>query len=651
VCHPGKNGALSLFFHFFADKTQTPFLFQVKGAFRPTDLPKEKMMNTRTAKNPVMRTLLTALVVAGSLLAGPGISTANAGDVVSDTMNKMQACGFTEPAAAYSSCLSLQHPSRHEGNYDRWNNRGEICTEIMNAVGAPVSYIQDHANQADAHIASTNCDKSLIEVRLHALSDNFDPSALCNDGETLLQTDSISGDPCTEQHGPEGRESCNDPEYCGDPENCGACAYDEESDHCFIGDADQNASNEQVVAYCLVDAVACAEPLAAADASESARNDAVAEKQSCETDKASIEAAKVTAVAEKLAAVTERDAAIAERAQCATELSTSQTATTNAIATKLSCETDKASIEAAWVAAVTERNAAVAEQAQCVIEREAALAERARCATELDPAHAAAGPLDMTTHYLKIDGSIGTAMPLTSCIEGQEFQSAQPTPIKDRVCQALTVCDGVNTYESTAQTETADRICTVQPICGDHQTIVRDGTPERARECANICGEDEYFHVISRSAPSSVASSGSAATVEGECRPVTVCGGATPNQAHAPTATSDRVCAAPVTLYFQTNGSPFRTCVRSISDAAVAALRDDRSRTLLTLTYPRGLEQFKTAPVTDIWDFINDHGGRVDFEHVRDGRLSSEQGLLKNRISYEFGHQGEGALLLCENMR
>ena len=41
-------------------------------------------MKTRISKNPVMRNLLTALVVAGSLLALPGISTANAGDVVSD---------------------------------------------------------------------------------------------------------------------------------------------------------------------------------------------------------------------------------------------------------------------------------------------------------------------------------------------------------------------------------------------------------------------------------------------------------------------------------------------------------------------------------------------------------------------------------------
>lgn len=43
-------------------------------------------------------------------------------------------------------------------------------------------------------------------------------------------------DACTEQHGPEGQQFCNDPAFCGDAEFCGSCAYNAENDHCYTDD-------------------------------------------------------------------------------------------------------------------------------------------------------------------------------------------------------------------------------------------------------------------------------------------------------------------------------------------------------------------------------------------------------------------------------
>ena len=62
---------------------------------------------------------------------------------VFDSIDKMRACGFTNPADIYSECLALQHPDRI-GDSERWNIRGTICSEVKRQMGAQTDGIQRH---------------------------------------------------------------------------------------------------------------------------------------------------------------------------------------------------------------------------------------------------------------------------------------------------------------------------------------------------------------------------------------------------------------------------------------------------------------------------------------------------------------------------
>ena len=429
-----------------------------------------------------MRNLLTALVVAGSLFSGATYAQDNADEpneanMIEERYHNISGQRCWDVAICHVNCFYEEDGSEDcfagctedvsDSAITHWGGIADCSSE-----NSCQTHPQDFSGEAIDCI-NQNCDPQLGAC-WHDLGQNdVGEDELCHEGEQLLGTDFVSGDPCTEQHGSEGRESCNDPEYCGDPENCGACVYDEESDHCFTGDADQNASNEQIVAYCLVEAVACAEPLAAADASESARNDALAEKQSCETDKASIEAAKIAAVAEKTAAV-------ADKARCATELSASLTAKTDALAANQSCETDKASIEARCATELSASQAATTN----------AIAAKESC--EVKKAEAAAKSLDTTTHYLKIEGSIGTPTPLTSCKDGE--LSVPPTLSSDRVCQPKPeVCDVVTDVEAGGNDCVTDNQCSqlggelVEGRWGVECTINASGDASLASCLGSIC--------------------------------------------------------------------------------------------------------------------------------------------------------------------
>ena len=85
-------------------------------------------MKTSIKKKSTFKKVLTGLALTGSLVGLPGISAANPAKYVSDSLAKMNTCGFTKPSDMYSACLALQHPDRI-GDYDRWNIRGSICAK------------------------------------------------------------------------------------------------------------------------------------------------------------------------------------------------------------------------------------------------------------------------------------------------------------------------------------------------------------------------------------------------------------------------------------------------------------------------------------------------------------------------------------------
>ena len=57
----------------------------------------------------------------------------------------------------YSRCMQVNHPDFFNGDYTNYNNRGTICTQLVNTHGAPVSYNQEYANEALAYIRKSNC--------------------------------------------------------------------------------------------------------------------------------------------------------------------------------------------------------------------------------------------------------------------------------------------------------------------------------------------------------------------------------------------------------------------------------------------------------------------------------------------------------------
>ena len=74
-----------------------------------------------------------------------------------DSIFKMKACGFAKPATVYSECLALQHPDR-TGDYDAYNMRGTICTEVKRQMGGTSGWNLAAHNAALDTIAETKCD-------------------------------------------------------------------------------------------------------------------------------------------------------------------------------------------------------------------------------------------------------------------------------------------------------------------------------------------------------------------------------------------------------------------------------------------------------------------------------------------------------------
>ena len=80
---------------------------------------------------------------------------------------------------------------------------------------------------------------------------------------------------------------------------------------------------------------------------------------------------------------------------------------------------------------------------------------------------------------------------LTTCSDGAEFQSTEPTGTSDRVCTPLTTCifDEVNEvfqYEVVKPTKTSDRVCRAPPRCEwPEQFIYKAATAEEPMERRN----------------------------------------------------------------------------------------------------------------------------------------------------------------------
>ena len=97
----------------------------------------------------------------------------------------------------------------------------------------------DHSGRGNTRMKHTNLSMNALQnvftvaaILVCALGFSTASHAQAPSPEFELSAAHDVEDPCTEQHGPEGGEHCNDPDFCGDPEICGQCAYDAETDHC-----------------------------------------------------------------------------------------------------------------------------------------------------------------------------------------------------------------------------------------------------------------------------------------------------------------------------------------------------------------------------------------------------------------------------------
>jgi hypothetical protein len=82
----------------------------------------------------------------------------NGGSQAEKQQAEMHACGFlADKEKMYSRCMSVNHPSFHDGDHSRWGNRGTSCTALVKEQGALVSYVQSYATEADAYIRQSGC--------------------------------------------------------------------------------------------------------------------------------------------------------------------------------------------------------------------------------------------------------------------------------------------------------------------------------------------------------------------------------------------------------------------------------------------------------------------------------------------------------------
>ena len=126
-----------------------------------------------------------------------------------------------------------------------------------------------------------------------------------------------------------------------------------------------------------------------------------------------------------------------------------------------------------------------------------------------------------------------------ACEQGDEYESASPTPTSDRECAPITICGTDDTYEVQAPSNTSDRVCAPWTVCDglvEHQIVLPTATSDRVCLNHTACVLGQTYEV---SAPTAVSNRA--------CNAVQNCTALRP-EVVAPTLTSDRVCSGDCVL-------------------------------------------------------------------------------------------------------
>jgi hypothetical protein len=130
---------------------------------------------------------------------------------------------------------------------------------------------------------------------------------------------------------------------------------------------------------------------------------------------------------------------------------------------------------------------------------------------------------------------------LTVCVQGSTYQTTPPTVNSDRVCSSVTPgCDGINKYQTTAPTLTVNRVCSdvlgICPTATKYQSVAPNPTINRV--CADIdtCDGSTTYE------PNPISTVAGQYAEQRICTPTTVCGNEQ-YQVSPPDVITDRVCA------------------------------------------------------------------------------------------------------------
>lgn len=140
-----------------------------------------------------------------------------------------------------------------------------------------------------------------------------------------------------------------------------------------------------------------------------------------------------------------------------------------------------------------------------------------------------------------------------------EYQSVRATYTTDRVCTDLTECDGITKYESTAPTLTSNRLCSDITTCvpnTSYQSVHPTKTSNRMCLPLTTCTATEYASLLPTLSSNRVCSTATTckvteyeyrpltATSDRHCRVIRLCHYPLTYQSQAPTASTNRKCAA-----------------------------------------------------------------------------------------------------------
>ena len=139
--------------------------------------------------------------------------------------------------------------------------------------------------------------------------------------------------------------------------------------------------------------------------------------------------------------------------------------------------------------------------------------------------------------------------PFSTCAEGTQYESAEPTEDSDRGCTDHSVCDPTTHFQSAAGTADSDTVCAPLTTCTDSEYESVESTPTQDRTCAPLttCTNSQYQSV----APTP--------TSNRSCAALTVCADGE-WQSQPPTATTDRQCSSNCTGDWEDWGACSATC-------------------------------------------------------------------------------------------